>query len=45
MNLNWMGKLLKIGAAAPWRTCFAMGKDDDNMRLCGTDPFLLYINC
>ncbi len=40
MTLNWIAERLNMGAAGP-REPAAGGKSENDMRLCGTDPFML----
>jgi hypothetical protein len=37
---NWMAKRLKLGAVGSWANLLRLWEKNNNMWLCGTDPFL-----
>jgi hypothetical protein len=39
MRLNWMAKQLKLGAVGSWANLLRLWEKNNNMWLCGTDPF------
>jgi hypothetical protein len=40
-TLSWIPKRFKVGRAVPMGNRPGTRKDNENMRLCGTDPFIL----